>query len=167
LEPGGIEREEATMDPEMVNNPLVGTWRLVSWENRAADGTRSYPMGPDALGILIYTGDGHFSSTLMRADRAEFASSDLLGGTDEERASAVVGYLGYCGRYTFRGDQVINHVELSLFPNWIGTDQCRRIELSDRQLTLIAGPMLLHGKQQTAHVTYKRSDVPTHESQDD
>jgi len=155
------------MDPNVANNPLVGTWRLVSWENRATDGTRSYPMGPDALGILIYTGDGHFSSTLVRADRAEFASGDLLGGTDEERASAAVGYLGYCGRYTLQGDQVINHVELSLFPNWVGTDQRRRIELSDGQLTLLAGPMLLNGEQQTAHVTYKRSDVPMPERQHD
>ena len=30
---------------------LVGTWRLVRWENRDTDGTVTYPMGQDAEGV--------------------------------------------------------------------------------------------------------------------
>jgi Lipocalin-like domain len=67
---------------------LVGGWRLVSWENRAADDQVSYPMGTDALGYVLYTADGRFSVTISRRDRAGFAVGDLLGGTTEEQARA-------------------------------------------------------------------------------
>ncbi len=104
---------------------LVGAWRLVSWENRAADGQVTHPMGTDILGYLLYSADGRFSVTISRRDRAGFAAGDLLGGTAEEKAQAVEGFVAYAGRYSFDGDRVIHHVELSLFPNWVGSDQER------------------------------------------
>ena len=37
----------------MASNPLIGTWRLLSWENRSVeDGRVSYPLGKDATGHL-------------------------------------------------------------------------------------------------------------------
>ncbi len=82
-------------------------------ENRAADGEVSYPMATDALGYLLYTADGCFSVTVSRRGRAGFAAGDLLGGTTEEQARAVQGFVSYAGRYSFHGDRVIHHVELS------------------------------------------------------
>jgi hypothetical protein len=104
------------------SDALVGAWRLVSWENRAADGEVTYPMGTDAL------------------------AGDLLGGTTEEQARAVQGFVAYAGRYGFLGDRVIHHVELSLFPNWVGSNQERWVELAGRRLTLSASPVLLGGQ---------------------
>ena len=76
---------------------LVGAWRLVSWENQAADGQVSYPMGTDALGYLLYTADGRFSVMISRAGRPGFAAGDLLGGTMQEQARAVEGFVAYGG----------------------------------------------------------------------
>ena len=45
---------------------LVGAWQLLSWENRAADGQVTYPMGTDALGSLFDTASGRFSVTISR-----------------------------------------------------------------------------------------------------
>ena len=42
----------------MTSNPLIGTWRLISWENRDEGGHISYPLGKDALGYIIYNADG-------------------------------------------------------------------------------------------------------------
>jgi hypothetical protein len=53
--------------------------------------------------------------------------------------------MAYAGRYSFSGDRVIHHVELSLFPNWVGTDQQRSVELSGDRLILSARPLLLAG----------------------
>jgi hypothetical protein len=39
---------------------VVGARRLLSWENRAADGQLTYPMGTDVVGYLLYTADGRF-----------------------------------------------------------------------------------------------------------
>jgi hypothetical protein len=147
------------MSPDRdMNDPhgLVGAWRLVSWENRGADGQVSHPMGADALGYLLYTADGRFSVTISRADRARFTGGDLLGGTVPEKAHAVEGFVAYAGWYTCHGDHVIHHVELSLFPNWVGTDQQRFVELSEDTLILSASTLLLAGKQQVPRLVWKR-----------
>ena len=80
---------------------LVGAWRLLSWENQAADGQVTYPMGTDPIGYVLYAADGRFSVTISRAGRAGFAAGDLLGGTTEEQARAVEGFVAYAGRYSF------------------------------------------------------------------
>jgi hypothetical protein len=64
---------------------------------------------------------------ISRAGRPGFAANDLFGGTMPERAQ---GFVAYAGRYRFDGDRVVHHVELSLFPNWVGSDQERAVELS-------------------------------------
>jgi len=58
------------------------------------------------------------------------------------------------GQYEFQGDRVIHYVELSLFPNWIGLSQERLLNLAGNRLTLSTRPMLLDGKQQTAHLVW-------------
>ena len=139
---------------------LVGAWRLVSWQNQAADGQVTYPMGTDAMGYLLYGADGRFSVTISRKGRARFAASDLLSGTAEEKARALEGFVAYAGRYTFHGDRVIHHVELSLFPNWVGSDQERWVELAGDRLTLSASPLLLAGKQQVPRLVWELVDRP-------
>ena len=145
------------MSAAAASDPLVGAWRLLTWENRAADGRLTYPMGPDPLGYLLYTADGRFSVTISRRDRAPFAAGDLLGGSTEEKATAVEGFTAYAGQYTFDGERVVHHVELSLFPNWVGSDQERTAEISEQRLTLNSGPLLLAGKLQVARLVWERA----------
>ena len=144
------------MDQVHARAALVGGWRLLSWENRAPDGQLTYPMGTDILGYLIYTADGCFSVIISRQGRVRFGAGDLLGGTTEEKARAVEGVVAYAGRFTFHGDRVIHHVELSLFPNWVGTDQERWVELAGDRLTLSASQLLLAGKQRVPRLVWER-----------
>jgi Lipocalin-like domain len=148
------------MEQVHAHDTLVGAWRLVSWENQAADGQVTHPMGADALGYVIYTDDGRFSVTISRAGRAGFAAGDLLGGATEEKAQAMESFVAYAGRYSFHGDRVIHHVELSLFPNWVGSDQERWVELAGDRLTLSASPLLLAGKRQVPRLVWERVDRP-------
>lgn len=141
----------------MTPNPLIGSWRLMSWENRSIDGQKiSYPLGRDAVGYIMYSQDGYMSVTIMRPNRAKFAAGDLLGGSIEEKAQAAETYVSYCGRYEFRGDTVIHHVELSSFPNWVGVDQERLVKLNGNRLTLSTRPILLGGIEQTARLNWER-----------
>jgi hypothetical protein len=140
----------------MTSNPLIGTWRLISWENRDADGQISYPLGNDAMGYIMYTQDGYMFVAIMRADRGRFDAGDLLSGSTEEKAQAAGTYVSYCGRYEFRGDTVVHHVELSLFPNWVGGDQERLVKVTGDRLTLSTRPILLGGIQRSARLVWKR-----------
>jgi hypothetical protein len=104
-------------------HPLIGTWRLVSWENRSlVGGEIPYPLGKDAAGYVMYNQDGYMFVAIMGPDRLQFAVNDLLSGTPEEEAQAEETYISYCGWYDFDGDKVVHHVELSLFTNWVGVE---------------------------------------------
>src|ERR687886_532306 len=116
----------------MPDNRLVGTWRLTSWENQDDTGQITFPVGRDPRGYIIYTSDGYVSVQIMTAQRQRFAADDLLQSSTDEKARAAETFIAYGGRYELTSDTVIHHVELSLFPNWVGTRQVRRIELSER-----------------------------------
>jgi hypothetical protein len=146
------------MNKVQARDALVGAWRLISWENQAADGQVTYPMGTDAIGYVLYAANGRFSVTISRRDRAGVAAGDLLSGTTQEKARALEGFVAYAGRYSFYGDRIIHHVELSLFPNWVGSDQERWVELAGDRLTLSASPLLLAGKQQVPRLVWERVD---------
>ena len=70
----------------MTSNPLVGTWKLLSWENRSLDGQVTYPLGEDAVGYISYTQDGYVFVSMMRSDRTQFTSGDLLRSSAGESA---------------------------------------------------------------------------------
>jgi hypothetical protein len=50
---------------------------------------------------------------------------------------------------------VIHEVDLSLFPNWVGTSQVRAVALSGT-LTLSTRPFTVGGEVQTAHLVWER-----------
>ncbi len=141
----------------MTSNPLIGTWRLISWETRSVDGQKiNYPFGKDAVGYIMYNQDGYMSVTISRPSREKFAAGDLLRASTQEKVQAAETYVSYCGQYEFRGETVVHHVELSLFPNWVGVEQERLVKLRGEQLTLSTRPMLLRGEPQTAHLIWER-----------
>jgi hypothetical protein len=141
----------------MASNPLIGTWRLLSLENRSVDdGQVSYPLGEDATGYIMYNEDGYMFVAIMALHRLRFVADDLLSATKEEEAQAEETYVSYCGRYDFLADTVVHHVEMSLFPNWIGGDQERLVDLRGNRLTLSTQALLLRGIQQTAHLIWER-----------
>jgi hypothetical protein len=43
------------------DNPLVGIWRLMSFEMRNEQGRVRHPLGPDAVGFITYAPDGHMA----------------------------------------------------------------------------------------------------------
>lgn len=140
----------------METSQLVGTWRLVRWENREADGTVTYPYGQDAQGYLMYNPDGYMSVIITTPDRPPFGAGDIGGGTDEELIQAAATCIAYCGRYEVRPGHVVHYVENSLFPNWAGTTQERSLELEGSILTLSTAPMLYGGQESKASLVWRR-----------
>src|ERR671932_507328 len=140
----------------MPDNRLVGTWRLTSWENHDGAGQITSPVGRDPRGYIIYTADGYVSVQIMTAQRQRFAADDLLQGSTDEKARAAETFIAYAGGYELASDTVIHHVELSLFPNWVGTRQVRHLDLAGDRLTLSAGPMVLAGRKQIARLIWER-----------
>src|SRR3954464_13804931 len=63
-----------------LSNPLIGAWRLVSFETRFSTGETAYPFGSEAVGALVYTVEGLVCATVCRPDRPRFAPFDAQSG---------------------------------------------------------------------------------------
>jgi Lipocalin-like domain len=147
------------MDTEQLRSQLVGAWRLVSYETSSVEGgDTAYPLGPDASGLIIYTDDGGMSAQIMAAGRPAYTDEDVHGGTDEQRAAAAHGYLAYSGTYQVTDENVVeHHLEVSLFPNWVGTVVHRVAALEAKRLQLsLAEPLPVHGVLSNATLTWQR-----------
>ena len=124
----------------MDKGDLIGTWHLVSSEFRHTNGEVTYPIGQNAVGLLIYTAEGYMAVQLMRTDRPAFASDDVFQGTPEEIRAAYEGFTAYFGTYTVddTAGKVTHNVQGHLFPNRIGSTVTREFTLVDQCLTLRA-----------------------------
>ncbi len=144
------------MSNETTPKFFLGTWRLVSYHLKTADGKITYPFGPDAVGYYIFTESGYMSVALMPGNRPKFAVGDFMGGSTEEKVAAAETYISYSGKYEIQGDKLIVHAEVAFFPNWMGTDQVRLWKLEGNRLTLSTPPLLARGVERTAHLVWER-----------
>jgi Lipocalin-like domain len=145
-----------------IREQLTGTWKLLSWKIEQADGELiDPPLGPDPSGWIMYHPAGHMCATLMRPDRLKFASSNLMEATPEEITAAFEGYISYCGSYEVNEQErfVIHRLELSWFPNLVGTEQKRHFELAGDRLTLKTPPLTLLGESQVHRLVWERMAV--------
>ena len=140
----------------MSKNDFIGTWQLKSYEVRWAGGKVTYPWGENLEGRLIYSPDGYMSVAMMPANRPKFEARDLKLGTPEEKVAAADTYISYSGKYEFDGDRVIHHVEICLFPNWVGNDQVRIFDLDGDTLTLKTIPDPRDEKGRQGYLIWER-----------
>ena len=135
---------------------IVGGWRLVSFENHDGDGRVRLPYGHAPVGYILYTTDGRMSATIMRAERTPIAGEPGRGAGTAEKARAFEEYLSYAGRYTFLGDRVIHHVEVALWPSWVGTDLPRLAAFDGNRLILRTAPEPDTARARTTIITWER-----------
>ncbi len=147
----------------MTDNPFLGTWRLISWENRDAGGQLGYPLGPDALGYITYTADGYIFAQIMAAGRATLATQNPFGGVDAEAAAAARSHMSYCGKYEVRtggeNDEVVHRVAISDFPNWVGGEQLRFYKFEGEKLILSAPPFQTKKGEITTFLIWERAKL--------
>jgi len=138
--------------------PIIGAWKLISFEIQKENGEVVYPFGKNAQGSVIYTESGRVSAQVMRPDRPRFASGDQMKGTTEEIKANYEGFVSYYGPYEFdrKKGLVIHHMEGSLFPNWEGQRQKRFFELSGNRLKLSTPPTLWGGGEVVAVLLWER-----------
>jgi hypothetical protein len=121
---------------------LIGTWMLASWEQRKGDGTRVQRYGESPVGIAFFDAGGRYIITVMRSDRATYASGALWQGTAEENKATSDGTITYFGTYSVNeaDSSIAIHIDGSSFPNWNGVDQKRIVAIAGDQLTLTVRP---------------------------
>lgn len=135
----GLTPDSAIAQQNQTKENLAGHWQHVSGINTRQDGTRFYPLGENATGLLTFDTAGNFSWQIIRPDIPKFASNNRLDGTPEEYNAVAQGVLSFFGTYTVdaTGKVLTMHIVSSSFPNWNNFDQKRAMSLSGDELTLM------------------------------
>ncbi len=124
---------------------IVGTWRLISAEDRSSSGDPwvPYTFGNPPSGYFIYDPTGHASIQIMTTPPQKIATPD--SPTPEDALAIFNAYIAYYGTYTIDEANITVQVEGAWDPSQVGTAQARPYELR--------GDTLIIGDQ----VTYKRT----------
>lgn len=153
------ENTMATGTKSGIASQFVGTWKMVSVEERKPNGEIVEPRyGARPSGYIMYDATGHVAVQIMKPGRTRFTSDDAAQATAAEAKAAFDGYGAYFGTYEINETEgyVIHHVEGSVFPNYVGSDQKRGFELSGDQLILKPPARQVGGEQHTTRVTWQR-----------
>lgn len=107
-------------------------------KQRYDDGRVIYPFGRNVDGRIFYGADKSMFCAIQKGGRAPFNTGKQWTADDSDKARAYDDYLTYCGRYEIDGDTVTRHVAISLYPDWTGNRQVRKIRLADSLLHITA-----------------------------
>ena len=95
LLPGSAVAQQSAKDQ------LTGTWRIISNDNVAPDGTKRQLFGPNPKGILVLAANGQYAQIFVRADVPKFKANNRLEGTPEETKAAYQGTVATFGTWSF------------------------------------------------------------------
>lgn len=159
-----ISRRNKSMIPDSLHSQLVGTWGLVSYYAPAESDPNDvfYPLGKDAIGLIIYSHDGYMSTTMLRPGQSPFHAGQPGAATQAELAESTKRFLGYTGpfyiEHTGEGVPVVKHrMSLTNFPNWQGNMQRRLVKLEGDTLVLgLEGFVELAGVMRKPIIEWKR-----------
>ena len=141
----------------MKSNNLVGTYELVSWENRHESGAITYPLGLDAKGVISYSPDGFVFVHIMANNRKEHSTGDLFGGEISEIRDSATTHISYCGTYEIIENEVIHYISVSSFPNWVPSEQRRKWEFQNDHLLLSAQGLQVKNEKVSAYLIWRRA----------
>jgi hypothetical protein len=117
---------------------LLGTWRLVSREDRNEAGERRVDpgLGADPLGLLVYDARGNFAAQFMCRDRVDAPQPSPTGGSNN--TSAVNGYDAYFGTYTVdeKTGTVTQSLSAALSPANVGMVVTRELKVEGDALVI-------------------------------
>lgn len=134
------------MTDGITSTDLVGTWLLRSWQVDHA-GTTRLPFGEQPHGVLTYSEQGWMQATITAPDRPALANPNPRRAGDHELADAFRSCFAYAGPYDVVDGTVVHHVQLSLNPAMVGTDQVREVTLTGTELVLSAPEVTADGSR--------------------
>ena len=120
--------------PAFADEPLVGTWKLVSLVNDDLETKEQWHgFGQHPGGLLIFTPQKRFM-VLQTAEERKGSQSEA------ERAKAFATMFAMAGTYRVEGSKYFVTVELSWDPTYVGMELARDFKIEGNRLTSIAAP---------------------------
>ena len=115
------------------SNPLVGTWKLVSWDSIIENELPQHLFGLQPKGYLIITQEGRLMIVITAENRT-------AGMGDAERAALHKTMAAASGKVRVEGKDFIFVVDVSWNESWNGTEQRRHFQIEGNRLFVDTAP---------------------------
>jgi len=137
--------------------PLVGSWRLVSVEATFTDtGERAETFGPEPNGRMVLTPAGRIMFLITKSERQPPAN-------DAARAKLFNESIAYSGQVRVESPgKFVTTVEISLFPEEIGTEKLRLFKLDGDRLVITRpeqASRVTKGRRAVSNLVWQREPV--------
>jgi hypothetical protein len=134
----------ATPGENMIDQRIIGTWRLRSTKAVDDDGkVLPPPFGPAPNGVVCFESDGRMFSVLCDS-RPELPP-------EEPRQ-----FMSYAGNYTFDGATLRTRVDASSDPSRVGGEQVRNVRFEHGGMVLAPPRRLFAGLLQHQELFWER-----------
>ena len=149
-----------TPAPHPLSETLVGTWELVSREDRDARGERRIDpaLGADPVALLYYDRTGHFAAQFMKRERGGDPGPDpVRAGPNNSRARG--GYDAYFGTYRVDDDRgtVTQRLQGALSPENVGLVLTRAMTVTGDELVIRLDTAAADGEPVVRTLTWRRA----------
>ena len=135
----------------LLQDMLVGTFRLVSLQARSAADTVTHPFGVQPVGLFVFDREGNFSVQLTNPDRTA------------DEAAAGTGFTGMFGTYVVDEDRqafVATPVGAS-HPALVGAEILRFVRPAGGDLAVFnTPPQTTGGIEWTTYITWRKVSSP-------
>ena len=128
------------------NEEIWGTYSLVSATNKFLDtGEVANSFGEQPKGYITYGKEGRMLVLITYGGRVK--PQDVLKTSIEDRDALYRSMVAYGGTYTYTGNQIEHHVELSWDETRSGTTVTRKVARDGDRLTLTTEPFATRSKE--------------------
>ena len=134
------------------SNPLIGTWKLVSFQTIVENSEPQNNLGARPKGYIILTREGR-KITIGTGENRKAGTSDI------EQLALYKSLFAYSGKYRVEGGDFITTVDVSWNETWNGTEQRRHFRIEGDKLFIdtVPGPSALFpGKTSFGRTVFER-----------
>jgi hypothetical protein len=128
----------STAPSPMMDNPLLGTWRLMSLQGQPQGEAPLELWGKQPSGYLVIT-----PQRLVAILTAQGRKVPVPPFTPQDLVASFVSQSAYTGPWRVDGNRLITKVDTSSYSTWVGTEQVREFTVEGRRLMLTSPAMAL------------------------
>jgi hypothetical protein len=148
-------------EPAPLSETLVGTWQLLSREDRTSTGERRVDpgLGADPVALLFYDRGGNFAAQFMKRDRTTTVGPEAeTVAAAQNNSRARGGYDAYFGRYTIDDENgtVTQTLTGALSAENVGQILTRAMTVAGDDLTIELDTTTPEGEPVTRTLTWRR-----------
>jgi len=138
---------------------LLGTWYLCEAYATDGAGARLHDVyGAQPAGLIHYGADSRMMALITHDGRPRL-HGDRQAAPAHERAAAYKSSVAYAGTFELESDWILHKVDVSTYPNWVGSVLRRQVRMEEDRVTLLTAPQMQDGVETVIKLVWQRTPL--------